>query len=143
MCLPSELIRKCKKRKFRSKIADSSGVNLTGGMALLRTLVLRRLLKRHVLHDQESHVGVFLPPSVGGSLTNLALALDKRISVNLNYTVSSEVLNDCIASAGIRHVLTSRRFMSKMDFDLNTDLVYLEDFKDKPTLGDKIACALA
>ena len=143
ICLPSEMIRKCKQSKFRSKVADSSGVDLTGGMALLRTLVLRRLLKRHVLGDDETHVGVFLPPSVGGCLTNLALGLDKRIAVNLNYTVSSDVLNGCIASAGIQHVLTSRQFMSKMDFDLDTELVYLEDLKDKPTLGDKIACALA
>ena len=142
-CLPSEAIKRCKKQMFRSKIADSSGSDLTGGMTLLRTLVLRRLLKRHVFQSGEKNVGVLLPPSVGGTLTNLALTLDKRVAVNLNYTVSSEVLNHCIESAGIKHVLTSRRFMSKMNFDLKTELVYLEDFKDKPTFGDKISSALA
>lgn len=142
-CMPSEAIKRCKKQKFRSKIADSSGSDLTGGMTLLRTLVLRRLLKRHVLGNDEKHVGVLLPPSVGGTLTNFALTLDNRVAVNLNYTVSSEVLNQCIESAGIKHVLTSRRFMSKMNFDLKTDLVYLEDFKDKPTLGDKVSAAVS
>ena len=83
-CLPSEAIKRCKKQKFRSKVADSSGSDLTGGMTLLRTLVLRRLLKRHVLGKDEKNVGVLLPPSVGGTLTNLALTLDKRVAVNLS-----------------------------------------------------------
>ncbi len=143
MSLPSSAVRNCKKRKLRSKIADSSGADLSGGQCLLRALILRRLLLRHVLAPDEKHVGVFLPPSVGGVLTNFALALDKRVAINLNYTVSSDVLNECIAAAGIKHVLTSRRFMSKMDFKLNTELVYLEDFKDKPTLADKVSSAWA
>jgi acyl-[acyl-carrier-protein]-phospholipid O-acyltransferase/long-chain-fatty-acid--[acyl-carrier-protein] ligase len=143
MSLPSSAVRNCKKRKFRSKIADSSGANLSGAQCLLRALVLRRLLRRHVLGPEEKNVGVFLPPSVGGVLTNLALTLDKRVAINLNYTVSSNVLNECISTSGIKHVLTSRRFMSKMDFDLDTELVYLEDFKDKPTLADKVSSALA
>ena len=61
----------------------------------------------------------------------MALALDRRISANLNYTVSSDVMNACIEQAGIKHVLTSRKFMDKMDFKLDAELVYLEDFKDK------------
>ena len=143
MSLSRSAVRNCKKRKFRSKIADSSGADLSGAQCLLRTLVLRRLLLRHVLAPDEKNVGVFLPPSAGAVLTNFALTLDKRVAINLNYTVSSEVLNDCIAAAGIKHVLTSRRFMSKMEFDLDTELVYLEDFKDKPTLADKVSSALS
>jgi len=46
----------------------------------------------------------------------MALALDRRTSANLNYTVSSDVMNACIKLAGIKHVLTSRKFMDKMDF---------------------------
>jgi acyl-[acyl-carrier-protein]-phospholipid O-acyltransferase/long-chain-fatty-acid--[acyl-carrier-protein] ligase len=57
--------------------------------------------------------------------------------VNLNYTVSSEVMNACIKMAGIKHVLTSRKFMEKMDFQLDAEVVFLEDFKVKPTLADK------
>ena len=39
--------------------------------------------------------------------------------------------------AGIKHVITSRKFMDKMDFKLNAEIIYLEDFKDKPTAADK------
>src|SRR4029079_4901461 len=67
---------------------------------------------------------------------------DRRISANLNYTVSSDVMNACIRQAGIRHVITSRRFMEKMDFQLDARLVYLEDLKDQPTPADKAICYL-
>ncbi|MBP89220.1 MAG: acyl-[ACP]--phospholipid O-acyltransferase [Planctomycetaceae bacterium] len=136
-------IRRCKARCCRAKIADSTGTEMTGGQLLTRTLVLRRLLRRHVLAEDEQHVGLLLPPSAGGLVANMALAIDRRVSVNLNYTVSSDVLNACIKHAGIKHILTSKKFMEKMNFDLDTELVYLEDFKDKPTMGDKLGCALA
>ncbi|MDP6444556.1 MAG: acyl-[ACP]--phospholipid O-acyltransferase [Pirellulaceae bacterium] len=139
MVLSRSFIRRCKQRKRGVKISDSTGVDISGGMVLMRTLILRRLLRRHVLSGDEQYVGVLLPPSNGGVIVNAALAIDRRISVNLNYTVSSEVLNECIAQAGIKHVLTSRKFMERMKFELDAEVVYLEDFKDQPTLGDKIS----
>lgn len=136
-------IRKCKQRRFKSKVADSTGADMSGGQLLTRTLILRRLLRRHVLQQDERYVGVLLPPSAGGVVANMALALDRRVSVNLNYTVSSEVLNACIEHAGIKHVLTSKKFMEKMNVELDAEIVYLEDFKEKVTVGDKLCSALA
>ncbi len=78
-----------------------------------------------------------LPPSVGGVAVNIALAMDRRVSANLNYTVSSDVLNHCIHDVGIKHVLTSEKFMSKMNFDLDAEIVQLESLRDKVTSIDK------
>lgn len=136
------LIRSCKRRKSKSKLADSLGTDVTGGEALMRALILRRLLRRHVFAADERHVGILMPPLVGGVLTNAAVVLDKRIPVNLNYTVSSAVMNECIRVAGIKHVLTSRKVMEKFDFDLDAEVIYLEDFKEKVTLMDKLAGGL-
>lgn len=133
------LIRGCKKRSRRSKFADSIGTDLTGGEALMRSLILRRLLKRYVFNRDEEHVGILMPPLVGGVLVNMAVVLDRRIPVNLNYTVSSAVMNECIKVAGIKHVITSRKVMEKFNFELDTEVVYLEDFKDKVSLLDKVA----
>ena len=71
-------------------------------------------------------------------LTNLALAFDRRIAINLNYTVSSDVMHQCIELAGIRRVLTSRRVMEKLDLRLDAEVVYLEDLRPQVKLADKL-----
>ena len=143
MFVTQRVIREWKRRGSRLKMADSMGTEVSGTNALIRTLILRRLLLRKVLAPDEQYLGLLLPPSAASTMANVAVALCGRVSVNLNYTVTSDVLNECIKLAGIKHVLTSRRFMEKMNFSLNAELVYLEDFKDAVTLVDKIACAAA
>jgi acyl-[acyl-carrier-protein]-phospholipid O-acyltransferase/long-chain-fatty-acid--[acyl-carrier-protein] ligase len=141
MVLPRLFLRSCRRAGSRIKVADSTGVELTGRSLFLRTLILRRLLRRHVLADHEKYVGLLLPPSVGAVVANAAVTLMQRIAVNLNYTVSAEVMASCIRQCGIRHVLTSRKFMERVKLDVAAELVYLEDFKEKVTLGDKLTAA--
>jgi acyl-[acyl-carrier-protein]-phospholipid O-acyltransferase/long-chain-fatty-acid--[acyl-carrier-protein] ligase len=141
--LPGAVIRACKRRRFEAKIADSTGAQLTGGQVLMRSLVLRRLLRRHVLSADENYVGLLLPPSTGAVLANLAVSFDRRVAINLNYTVSSDVMNQCIRLADIRHVLTSRKVMDKLDLKIDAELVYLEDLRPHVGLSDKLAGLLA
>lgn len=106
--LPQRFLRMCRRNLRRPKVADSSGLELTGANLLVRTWILRRLLGRCGLGQDEKYVGILLPPSVAAVVTNAALSLDVSIAVNLNYTAGPEVINACIAQCGIRHVLTSR-----------------------------------
>lgn len=138
---PRDFLRECRKSMFRRKITDSTGAAMKGGSLLMRTLIFRRLLLRGVLAPDERFVGLLLPPSAGGVLANAAVTLCGRVAVNLSYTVSSETLNYCIAQCGMRHVLTSRRFMERFDFKLDAELVYLEDFREQVTLADKLIAA--
>jgi acyl-[acyl-carrier-protein]-phospholipid O-acyltransferase / long-chain-fatty-acid--[acyl-carrier-protein] ligase len=139
LILPRQFLRMCRQRMRNPKVADSTGLELTGAGLLTRTLVVRRLLRRHVLAPDERHVGVLLPPTVGGVVVNAALAIDCRVAINLNYTVTSAVMNDCLAQCNIRHVLTSRRVMERFHLELNAELIYLEDFLGRVTLGDKLS----
>ncbi len=135
-------IRVCKRQRFHFKAADSTGSKGTGGVVLMKSLILRRLLKRHVLACDEQNVGILIPPSFGGVVANMALALDRRVAINLNYTVSNAIMNECVAQAGIRHILTSRKVMEKFDFKFNCEVFYLDDLKENVTLTDKAAGAL-
>jgi acyl-[acyl-carrier-protein]-phospholipid O-acyltransferase/long-chain-fatty-acid--[acyl-carrier-protein] ligase len=139
MVLPRVMIRKCRKAMFRWKIADSSNQSLTGGQLLMRSFILRRLLLREVFAADEKYVGVLLPPSTGAVVVNAAVTLAGRVACNLNYTVSADVMNKCIAKAGIRHILTSKKVMEKLGMKLDAEVVLLEDFKDKITKVDKAA----
>ncbi|HET8523292.1 MAG TPA: AMP-binding protein [Thermomicrobiales bacterium] len=136
-----DVIRVCRRRRRSVRVTDTTGAKLTGGDLLVRALVLRRLLRRQTLAPDEQHVGVLLPPTAAGVAVNLALALDRRIAVNLNYTLTAEILNGCLAQAGIRHVLTSRAFLEKVPLRLDTEYVYLEDFREAPTPRDKLTGA--
>ncbi len=132
-----EFIYSCKRQKKKSKIGDSLGSEETGGMLLTRALVLRRLLRREVLSSDETNVGVLIPPTVGGAIVNLTLGLDKKVAVNLNYSLSEDLINHCIKEAGIKHVLTTRKVADKFGFNLDAEVVFLDDLKDKVTSADK------
>ncbi len=135
--LAKRIIRVCRRRGGGMQAADSMGTEVTGREMLIRTLALRRTLHREVFSKGEEYVGVLLPPSVGGVIVNFALAMDRRVSANLNYTVSSQVVNHCIKEVGIKHVLTSERFLSKIDLKMDTEVVLLENLKDKVSKADK------
>ncbi len=138
-------VRMCRRNLRRVKVADSTGAQLSGAQLLTRSLVLRRLLRRKVLGADEQYVGVLLPSSAAGVVANAALALDRRVVVNLNYTQTSEVVNACLRECGIRRVLTSRRVMEKLSerfpLELDAQLVYLEDLRQEVSLVDKLAAA--
>ncbi len=135
-------LRMCRQAMRRPKVADSFDMELTGSGLLLRAILFRRLLLREVLSPDEWNVGLLLPPTVPTVLANAGLLLARRVPVNLNYTVSSEMLNQCIVRAGIRRVLTSRKAMERFEhLRPNAELVYLEDLKHRVTLADKLAAA--
>jgi acyl-[acyl-carrier-protein]-phospholipid O-acyltransferase/long-chain-fatty-acid--[acyl-carrier-protein] ligase len=108
---------------------------------------MRRLLLRHVLAPDEKNVGLLLPPSVGCVVANAALSMTGRVTANLNYTATRDVLNVCIQRSEIRHVLTSRRaldnpVMEKFKQGLDAEFVYLEDLREKVHRGDMLLAAL-
>ncbi|WP_146599856.1 AMP-binding protein [Novipirellula aureliae] len=136
--LARRIIRVWRKTGSRLQCADSLGTEVNARDMLVRVFVLRRLLRREVFSAGETHVGILLPPSVAGVAVNVAIALDRRISANLNYTVSSKVMNHCIAETGIQHVLSSKKFLSKLDLQLDANVIALDDLREKITTMDKL-----
>lgn len=136
--LARRIIRVWRKTGSRLQCADSLGTEVNARDMLVRVFVLRRLLRREVFSPDETHIGILLPPSVAGVAANVAIALDRRISANLNYTVSSKVMNHCIAETGIKHVLSSKKFLSKLDLQLDAEVIALEDLREKITTLDKL-----
>jgi acyl-[acyl-carrier-protein]-phospholipid O-acyltransferase/long-chain-fatty-acid--[acyl-carrier-protein] ligase len=140
------LIRTCKKRGNKLMFADSTGVALSGTKFLTAVLILRNLLRKYVLdpRTKEPHIGVLAPMSVGGSLLNGALSLDRRVAVNLNFTFGEEGMNYCIKQAGIKHVLTSRKVLERFPhWRLDAKIFCTEDLLEKLNLKTKIKYFLA
>ena len=102
---------KCHAR--RTAVVDSTGKRLTFRRLLAGSLVLRGVLRRRLRPAQR--VAVLLPPGVGGALVNTSLALDRRTSVNLNYTMPNSALAGMLERAEVEQVITSPRFLEALE----------------------------
>lgn len=140
LALPQKsMIDTCRRKGRSLLLADSLGMELSGFGFLTRALIARRLLKRTVLEQDEKNVGLFVPMSVGGCVMNAALALDRRVVINLNHTFGTDILNYCIDKADIKHILTSRKILERFpNLKLNSPYICLEDLLSKVSLWDKL-----
>lgn len=139
--LLAEVIRACRHRRGPVKLADATGATLSGVETLTAALLLRGRLRR-ILGPDERRVGILLPPSVGAAVANLALALDGRVAVNLNYTLTPAMLDACLARAEVRHVLTSRALLARLPMRLDAEFVFLDDIRRQTGAREKAAAAL-
>ena len=96
------------------------------------------------------HVGVLLPTSMGVVVTFFALHARGRIPVMLNFSAGARNVRSACGSAGVKRILTSRRFIAQGRLeDLIEDLshiasiTYLEDIRKEIGTADKAYAALA
>lgn len=118
-----------RKHPFRFACADLTRSRVSCLEALIGAIALARAL-RPSWHAQHT-VGILLPPSVGGALTNIASTLSGRTTVNLNYTVGVKGLEAASRQAGLITVTTSRVFLEKAKLEIPAYLtpIYLEDIR--------------
>lgn len=122
---------------LRFSIADAQTPPLRFIGALLKTIFLARRLARHWQHQKI--VGILLPPSVGGALTNFAAALCGKVPVNLNYSLSQESLNSCIQQCKLETVVTSKAVLERLKLEIPVKIVLLEDAAAHPRILEKFA----
>lgn len=118
------------RQMFRPCFIDTTSAQprtLSYAKALVGAMVISRWLKRQI--GDEKNVGVWLPSSVGGALTNIALSLLGRTSVNLNYTAGLEAIRSAVMQTGLKYVITSKRFVARMPLELHAGvtLINLEE----------------
>ena len=107
------------------------------GEVLTGAKIMARHLKPMIGDDEM--VGMWIPPSPGGAMANMAMCFLGKVPVNLNYTTSASVVQSAIRQCGIRKVITSKLFLAKVKLDPGegVELVYLEDLRKKVTKWEK------
>ncbi|MBK9973746.1 MAG: MFS transporter [Planctomycetes bacterium] len=127
------VVRNLRKHPFQVGFADPVRGPLTKLKALTASIALARALRK-VWADQQ-RVGILLPPSVGGALTNMAAVLSARTIVNLNYTTGKSGMESACRMAGLKTVITSRSFLQKAKLEAldGVAMVFLEDIS--PTIN--------
>ncbi|MGA8783469.1 MAG: MFS transporter [Terracidiphilus sp.] len=141
--LDRAFVRTARQRPWRFFMADGKTPEVSFGSALNKTVYIARRLRRHI--GEQPMVGVLVPPSVGGALTNYALMLLGRVPVNLNYTSSNELIASCAQQCGLDLVITSKAFIERFpNMSIPGRTLLLEDALDGPRVIEKLrALAIA
>jgi len=125
---------------FRPCVVDNAAGEkiLTWGKMFVAVMCVTGFLRKKL--GPEQNVGVWLPTSLGGALANLAIALLRKTSVNLNYTAGPEAVASAAKQSGLRAVVTSKRFLLRASLELPPDIerIYLEDVLAGVTKGRQI-----
>jgi acyl-[acyl-carrier-protein]-phospholipid O-acyltransferase/long-chain-fatty-acid--[acyl-carrier-protein] ligase len=125
---------------FRPCVIDNAAGEkiLTWGKTFVAAMCVTRYLRGRV--GPEQNVGVWMPTSLGGALANLAIAFLGKTSVNLNYTAGPDPVKSAARQAGLRVVVTSKRFLLRFPLDLPNDVqrIYLEDVLAGVTKGQQV-----
>lgn len=137
LSLGERFIKSARRHWAKPCMSDTTGKRLTFGKTLIASVILAEKIKAHT--ENQHNIGIFLPSSVGGALANLATSLLNKTAVNLSYTASPEDRAYMTETAHIQTVLTSRKFLEKLELDQTTlpGVVFMEDIVPKVTNAEK------
>jgi len=135
--IPLAWLRSAKRYGNEPCLADASATTtLSGYKTLIAVIAFSRLIRRR---SQEQNIGLLLPTSSPGIITNMAALLLNKTVVNLNYTAKLQALIAAVENAEVSSLYTSRRFIKKLEqrginlIELLTrvQVHYLEDMKEE------------
>jgi len=130
-------IHTARRHPFHFAMADGRTPRLSYFSALTKAIFLARRLRKH--WKDQPMVGLFLPPSIPGALTNYAAMLMGKVPVNLNYTVSWESLESCARQCELKTTVTSKLFLEKIKVQPPGEVIYAEDLAASPGFFEKMA----
>ena len=109
--LPLAWIRTAKETLRGDSVIDSHGPALSNVRLLAATSAFAHAIRKI---SPEPNIAVLLPASSAAVITNMAVLLNGKTMVNINYTASVEAVQAAIGKAGLKTVYTSRRFLDKL-----------------------------
>ncbi|MCG8429233.1 MAG: MFS transporter, partial [Chromatiales bacterium] len=143
--IPQAWLRTAKRCGSDLSLADAQGgTTLSGYKTMTAVIAFSRLIAQR---SPEQNIGLLLPTSSAGIITNMAALLRGKTVVNLNYTANLAALQSAVNKAEIETIYTSRRFIKKLEqrgIDLapllaQTQAYYLEELKEEISTITKLA----
>ena len=147
--IPLAWFRRSKQQMGALCVADAKGASqLTGRKVLTAVIAFSRLIRRL---SPERNIGLLVPTSSAGIITNMAVLLLNKTVVNLNYTANIQAMLAAVQKAEIYSIYTSRRFIDRLEqrgIDLSEllgrcQVYYLEDLNAKLGPVTKLALLVA
>ncbi|VAW16554.1 Long-chain-fatty-acid--CoA ligase, partial [hydrothermal vent metagenome] len=138
--LPEAFWKEARKHPMKFCIADSGGTKLTFGKALASSVALSDVFKKKLINKK--NIGILIPPSCGGVLTNVAVSILNKVPINLNYTTSEESLISIIKQSEMEIVITSKKFIEKVGINIPGKTLLIEDVLSEVTFFNRLRAVL-
>ena len=132
--VPAAIYKAARPRLKQVILQDASMQKLTYRRLLLGASLLGERWEK-LCPESEPRVGVLLPNVNAMPVVLLSLWVANKIPAILNYTTGPTIVGACARLAGLKHVLTSRKFVERFEFDLEplkaagVEIVFLEDVR--------------
>jgi len=141
-------LRTAFKHKGDVSVIDSNGQVFSNRKLVVATTLFASKIARM---DKSQNIGLMLPASSAAVITNMAVLLKGKTTVNLNYTTSVSSVQKGIENAEIKTVFTSKKFIQKLtsrNIDVeamlkNVNVVYLEELKTQISKVSFVSVLLA
>lgn len=140
-------LNNAKSNLFKECVVDGQGMKLNNLKFIAAVLMFSKQLKQAL--GDEKNIGVLLPSSAIGAIVNMALMVMGKVPVNLNYTLSPEMMEKALAKANINKVITAEKFLNKLNakgfaFDevLAGKTIFAEELGKNISKGEKVRSIL-
>ncbi|MDH3973515.1 MAG: acyl-[ACP]--phospholipid O-acyltransferase [Deltaproteobacteria bacterium] len=139
--LSAHFIRTARRFMFRSALADTNSKPLSYFKLMTASILLSKKMRRRC--GEGELIGIMLPSSVAGVLTNIAAGFSGNVAVNLNFRAGDDAIAKYIEKCRMKTIITSKLFVKKAAINKLDQFVYLEDLMKEVTKGDKAGTMLA
>lgn len=128
-----EMVKQAKLHPKKVIIEDTQN-KFTYKKFLIAANIMSKKIREVV--DDEKRIGLFLPNVVPQAIVLFALFKNEQQPCLLNFTMGARNIIDCIQTASLKTVMTSREFIKKADLgyvleemEKEVKIIYLEDLK--------------
>ncbi|MCP3965516.1 MAG: AMP-binding protein [Lentisphaerae bacterium] len=137
--LHSQFAFNTRKHPFRKILKEYDGTNWkehTNFSILIKAILVSREIRRMTPEDSK-YVGMMLPNGSGAATILLAILMADKIPAILNFTSSKASIQSAIDNADLNLILTSKRFLSKINYEALPEMFMLEQLACKITTYKK------
>ncbi|WP_294482356.1 AMP-binding protein [uncultured Victivallis sp.] len=132
--------KRAKRHPFEVTYLDANGTKCSNFEMLVRAAILSRRVRE--LKSESRYIGVLLPNCTAMTAAMFGVLFADRTPAVVNFSAGAEVALDSLRRAGVESILTSRKFLRKLNWSETPEMVILEDVAAQVTPAEKRQTAL-
>lgn len=121
-------LKRAKRHFFQVSYQDygqEKGVN--NFTMLIKSLIVSRKIRELPAYKDSDLIGVLLPNCTNLAMTILGVLFSDKVPAILNFSSGEEILKKVIDNSNIKVILTSKKFLDKVNLPLLPNMILLED----------------